>query len=363
MPQIETQQKKIRDSNLELFRILTMLIIVAHHYVVNSGYIELIREFGATSSNSLFLLLFGWGGKTGINCFVLITGYFMVKSQITLNKFLKLFLEIEFYKILIAVIFFITKYNNYSIQILINDILPITSIANGFTSCYFLFFLFIPFLNILLNRTTERQHRYLIALCVLMFTIFPLIHIKISFNYVEWFIVIYIIAAYLRLYPVKKFQSNKFCGLALLASIVCSWATVIWGAWRYDTSSKVAWYNFVADSNALFALTTAIFAFLFFKNLNIKHSKIINTISASAFGVLLIHASSDSMRQWLWKDTLQNTSFFNSDYLAAHAIASVLGIYIICTFIDFIRIQLLEKPFFRWFDSQRIKTPTKEDSQ
>ena len=114
MAQIETQPKKVRDSNLELFRIVTMLIIVAHHYVVNSGYLELIKEFGATSSNSLFLLLFGWGGKTGINCFVLITGYFMVKSQITLNKFLKLFLEIEFYSIIIATIFFIYLETIYS---------------------------------------------------------------------------------------------------------------------------------------------------------------------------------------------------------------------------------------------------------
>ena len=27
-------------------------------------------------------------GKTGINCFTLLTGYFMVKSNITLKKFL-----------------------------------------------------------------------------------------------------------------------------------------------------------------------------------------------------------------------------------------------------------------------------------
>ena len=32
-----TAPKKHRDSNLEFFRILTMLLIVAHHYVVNSG--------------------------------------------------------------------------------------------------------------------------------------------------------------------------------------------------------------------------------------------------------------------------------------------------------------------------------------
>ena len=35
--------EKQRDSNLELFRIITMLLIVAHHYVVNSGLMEVIR--------------------------------------------------------------------------------------------------------------------------------------------------------------------------------------------------------------------------------------------------------------------------------------------------------------------------------
>lgn len=35
---------KQRDSNLELLRIITMLVIVAHHYVVNSGLISEILE-------------------------------------------------------------------------------------------------------------------------------------------------------------------------------------------------------------------------------------------------------------------------------------------------------------------------------
>lgn len=44
---------KKRDSNLELFRIITMLLIVAHHYVVNSGLMEVIRGGGY---NSMVLL-------------------------------------------------------------------------------------------------------------------------------------------------------------------------------------------------------------------------------------------------------------------------------------------------------------------
>ena len=33
-------QIKQRNSNLELYRIIVMLLIVAHHYVVNSGLME-----------------------------------------------------------------------------------------------------------------------------------------------------------------------------------------------------------------------------------------------------------------------------------------------------------------------------------
>ena len=69
-----------RDSNFELFRIILMLAIVAHHYVVNSGLTGLY-DFNNITGNMVFLQLFGFAGKIGINCFVFITGYFMIKSQ------------------------------------------------------------------------------------------------------------------------------------------------------------------------------------------------------------------------------------------------------------------------------------------
>lgn len=84
----------VRDSNLEFYRIITMLLIVAHHYVVNSGVMDLMYK-NPFSANAIFLFIFGMWGKIGINCFVLITGYFMCKRTITVRKFLKLLLEIE----------------------------------------------------------------------------------------------------------------------------------------------------------------------------------------------------------------------------------------------------------------------------
>lgn len=81
-----TNSKKPRNSNLELYRIIVMLLIIAHHYVVNSGLYEAIREAPMTASSSA-MLLFGAWGKTGINCFVLITGYFMCKSTFSWENY------------------------------------------------------------------------------------------------------------------------------------------------------------------------------------------------------------------------------------------------------------------------------------
>lgn len=78
-----------------------MLMIVAHHYVVNSGLLDCIDAQDCLHFKDYFLLLFGWDRKIRINCFVLITGYFMRTSNITKKKFCKLLGEIYFYKVVI----------------------------------------------------------------------------------------------------------------------------------------------------------------------------------------------------------------------------------------------------------------------
>ena len=114
----------------ELYRIMCMLMIVAHHFVVNSGLTaaEGPMAISPTAANTLYLWMLGMWGKTGINCFLLITGYFMCKSSITLNKFIKLMLWIYRYKIIIFCIFLTTGYETLSIP-------RILSIAWVSTAC------------------------------------------------------------------------------------------------------------------------------------------------------------------------------------------------------------------------------------
>lgn len=343
-----------RESGIELFRIVLMLVIVSHHYVVNSGLSTLIIESAALTPNIIFLLLFGWGGKTAINCFVLITGYFMCKSNTTMKKFMKLLLQIEFYKIIIYLIFLLTGYENFSINGLLKSIMPFYLIGSGFTSSYLIFFLFIPFLNILIHGMDKKTHLKLVGLCVFVFTIFPsFIFVGVTFSYVSWFMIIYLIAAYIRLYPENWFYNLRIWSIMVLVSLGLSWCSVIAIAWLGKLLHINGYqYFFVADSNKILALITAVCAFMYFKNLHINYNKFINTIATSTFGVLLIHANSNTMRTWLWRDTLNNVHYFDSSLLVFHAVCSVMVIYAICTFIDMLRIRFLENPFFRLYDKK-----------
>ena len=339
---------KQRESNLELFRIITMLLIVAHHFVVNSGLLDIIYE-NPTSSRSLFLLLFGAWGKTGINCFVLITGYFMCKSHITAKKFGKLFGEWMFYRIAINCVFIIFDYQTLSLKSFLKIIIPITAIATNFTSCFIIFWLLIPFLNVLVNNMTEKQHIRLLCLCSFTYVVLGTFH-TVNMNYVTWFIVLYLMSSYIRLYHKKCFDNIILWGILTFISFAISAASVVCCAYFGKKFGINNAYFFVQDSNTLLAVTNSVCSFMFFKNIKIKHSKIINTIAASTFGVLLIHANSDTMRQWLWKDTLDNVGHYSISLMPMYAIVCVLGVFAVCVVIDILRIHLIEKPFFKFWD-------------
>lgn len=329
-----------------------MLVIVAHHYVVNSGLSSAVCENTLLGVQDFFILLFGWGGKTGINCFMLITGYFMCTSNITALKYGKLLGERYFYAILFFIIFLVSGYSAFSIKGFLKMLFPFWTVKDNFTGCFLLFYLFIPFLNKLIHALTEKEHLVITGLCLFIYTILPsFAKANVGYSYVTWFIVLYFISSYIRLYPKAIFENAKRWGALTAGSLMLSWMSVVTLAWigsKYG-KAQIA-YFFVSDSNKILAVSTAVCAFLFFRNIRIKQSRIINTVAASTFGVLLIHANSDTMRQWLWKDVLNNVGWYHSPWLYLHAVASVVGIFAACTLIDMVRKRVFERPFLEWLD-------------
>lgn len=342
---------KTRNSNLELYRIIVMLLIVAHHYVVNSGVMEEMAK-DPLSIKSVFFYIFGMWGKVGINCFVLITGYFMCKSKITIRKFLKLFLEVEFYNILIAAIFWLFGYHSLSFKDLCYVLVPMRMIGSNFTSCFMWFYLCIPFLTILVTNLNQIQHRLLVMLCMSIYTMAATLPgFEVTMNHVSWYSVLFFIASYIRFYGLLPNVSTKFWGGMSITFILLSVTAVLATIYIDSNWDKHIWaFASVSDANKFLAVSTSIPLFMFFKKMRIKQSKWINTIAASTFGVLCIHANSDTMRQWLWQDVVDcSQSYYRTDaYL--YAVGFVLAIFIICILIDYIRIHTIEKWTFHVID-------------
>lgn len=343
--------QKQRDSNIELYRIIVMLLIVMHHYVVNSGLLDLMRLHPGTLK-SIFLYVVGAWGKTGINCFVMITGYYMCKSHITMRKFLKLFLQIVFYNIVITALFIIFGNEPYSLKHMIREVNPLSSIGSGFTSCYLMFFLLIPFMNVLIKGMNQRQHLNLVIALLFIYTVLGSVPIiPVTMNYVSWFCVLYFLASYIRLYPFSYRDNVTFWGLLTLSFVmvsVLSIVTIALIAGHYGKGiDKI--YFLVSDSNHLFAVLIGIASFMFFKEVRIPQSKFINTVAASTFGVLLIHANSDTMRRWLWTTVCNNAGMYSSDLVYIHAILVPVAVFSACILVDQVRMKAIEKPAINLF--------------
>ncbi|MGM9947565.1 acyltransferase family protein [Floccifex sp.] len=341
----------IRNSNLELYRIVVMLLIVAHHFVVNSGLLDVMYEH-TLSVNSIFLFLFGAWGKTGINCFMLITGYFMCKSNITLRKYVKMISEVLFYNIFISLLFLV--FGIGSIKDVLEGLLIVRKVdSSNFIACFLVFYLFIPFLNILLQNINQKQHQYLIGLLAFLYVFLGTMpKFSVVMNYVSWFSFLYIVAAYVRLYSINNrkwgYWTTLFILFAIMSVIIC----LILG----DKFDKQIAYRFVSDSNTFLAFAIGFCSFMFFKDLKINKSGLINTIGGSTFGVLCIHANSDTMRKWLWGTILnvKGAYYLSIERLILFSIISVLGVFIICIIIEIIRQKLVENRILSWIEKSTI---------
>lgn len=334
-------EKLKRNSNIELLRIIMMIAIVAHHYVVNSGITELY-DFSNITGNMIFLQIFGFAGKAMINGFLLISGYFMVKHKTSLKKILRLYLQIKFYVFVIYFLMVLIGVESFSLVSLGKTVFSMIRGVNvGFTATFFLLYILIPFINKFIENINKKQFAILLFILFSFYTVIPTFFVfNDTFNEISWYISMYLVGGYIRLYYDNIELSVKKSLVIILANLVLIVASIL----VLDTIGHSP-YHMVINANKLFAVTLAVSLFMVFKNINLGYSKWINKLSSVTFGVLLIHANSDAMREFLWVRVLNVSSFYSSQYLFIHAVLSVVAIYIICSLIELFRIKFIEKPF------------------
>ena len=171
----EVKAKKTRNANMDLLRIFSMFLIILLHSIDHSGVLEQ-AEFSSTAIN-LWVRFTYMLTQVCVNLYVLISGYFLVKSKFRLQKLVALWLEVAFYSFIIKFVFMLVGYRPFSVASLISCLVPVFTGRYWFITIYFGLYLIFPFLNIAIKAMNKRQHTLLnivlFALFSVMVSIYP----------------------------------------------------------------------------------------------------------------------------------------------------------------------------------------------
>lgn len=85
-----------RNSSFEILRIISMFAIILRHFSYHGNF-ELQKQL--YSFNKVFLELIQAGGDFGINCFIMISSYFMVELKFKVEQVIKIIYKVWTYSV------------------------------------------------------------------------------------------------------------------------------------------------------------------------------------------------------------------------------------------------------------------------
>ena len=311
-----------------------VIVSCAQEVTFNWAVLAIVRIFGAIC-----------------NCaFMLISGYFFYQKRFNFKNIFRLWLEVWFYSVIIGIICYILKTEPFTIKSLIKMLFPFTFNQYWFFSTYIVIYMFFPFFNRLIDGLSKRQHQTIIVLGIFFisfFSTFTHANWIIGTNNISIFAVLYVTGAYLNKYDVCVFKRKiAIISVFLIALEIIS----IFGmrvVYRYTGMDSVSY--FVWGTHKILPVLTSIALFLLFKQVRIRHTKIISLLSSSVFGVYLFHIG--RLNVFLFQKLFDDSATYNTGLLFPQMIAAMCSIFAIGILFDKIRICLFEKPVLKILNS------------
>lgn len=288
-------KEKIKQSNINLLKLFAMVLIALNHSMPLYGNKSLISyiPLGIASSNIRLILLnlLRCSGQIGNVIFIICSSWFLVDSnKIKVNKVLYIIFNSFIISILFLIIMlcFGVKLNS---SVLLSQFIPIIKGNNWFISCYFVYYIIHPLLNIIVEKLSKKE---LYILNLFFISLYSIIQFLFSgsfyFNNLIGFILIYFIVAYVKKY-MSSFQKNKslnlkLCIIAIILNTLLILGTNYLGLRSsYFASSVLKWnYNLANPFYILFGITL----FNLFKSINFKNN-VIDYLSSLSLLFYIIH--------------------------------------------------------------------------
>ena len=300
---------KTRNSSYELMRIVGMVLIVFHHLAAH-GYAILGKGYpidasaSATEINNIILLKsFGWPGKLAVGLFMLITAWFASSGdgQPSWRKFRSTYFTLFYYNFVLVTILLLTGN-----PVELTDYLPVYTRVNWYVNGFLLLMLLLPTLMSGIDRLTERNHRILCLLFLVLDMLpwrwsshFWAFETVVPIDAIEMIFMVFI-AQYIKKYNPKICRNRTLC-LAVSLFLIVFITAFYFAVFKIGMARGVAQTTLdnIADSTSALFPIISIGMFLYMKDINIGCSKVINYIAEITFGMYLFH-DNIHFRSYMW---------------------------------------------------------------
>lgn len=357
-------KKGQRQSNFELIRIIAMLLIIVHHSLVHGallGSASIILK----KSNPLTFGLFNFvaiGGKVGVYLYILITGYFMLKSEVSFKKIVRLWLPIFFWSVVLTLIGGGVITHKLTVIGLIKSIFPIIFNQYWFMSVYFFMYLLAPLLNQMILAIDINEELLLVFIGLAV--IFPANHFygEVTYSWLICFCFVYCFGGLIRKHNLIsrnwfKTLTNILFWLSTFTNVLVSFGFSFLG-FKFHKGFFIKHNDLLVNGETIICLFIAISIFTWIGSKNIGYSKFVNNIAATTFGVYLIH-DNIFVRSLIWNDLLHmRLMAFQPAYVIFYILLLCVLIFTICSLLEFIRMLVFsnfEIGFATLLDSARNK--------
>ena len=327
-------QIKVRNSSFELLRIISMVLIIMHHYAYKIGT-DYITPF---SGNFFFLQTFYMFGKLGVNLFVFISGYFLCSKEFHLSKLIKLEIQVVFYSFFITLIFQIILTSGTEKKLLIESLFPLFTFKYWFYNTYFVLYLLFPFLNIFIRNTSKKCFSRLIIILLFIWTIlpiFPKIH-PLEKSNLGWFILLYFSGAYIKKYNSDfRHKAIYYINLSLALTAILLLQVCLFDILGTKEITFRKNFDYFQPMNSIFMFSIAVLLFIAFSKINF-YCKFINKVGNTTFGIYLIH-NQKLVSNFLWGGVFNFYSKIDAPSLIPFSFIAILAVFTICSIIEFLR--------------------------
>ncbi len=343
------QEGKKRQSNIELLRIISMLMIVGLHYLDKGSVLP--------KTTSYFTLngYVAWGFEafffSSVNVFFLISGYFSLDRKFDAKKILRFWLQIVTYSLGLGIIACIIGLRSFDIYVLFQYIFPIVTNHYWFATVYFILFVISPLISAGVNAIDQKTLKWVIGL-LLVFTSFaktfiPMLLATDNKGYdAIWMLAVFLTGMYLKKYGLKEKSKGFYFGIYILGSLVMFLSLIVIKALYTKRGMLEDFISYGYSYNFLFCYIASVALFIGFlkiKEFNGKKAAFINKIAGATFGVYLFHEHMDV--RYLWPEAFDCSDAVNKPLplFILHMLLTVLVIFALGTFIEMFR-QKVMKP-------------------